>query len=161
MQQNIKLWGQTGATFHLTRNEIDTLLKFDAASKRLFIKLVGERRYEVDDQFYSAAESPGEKDIFIHLSESGKTDTAWSSLEDKASYPEKIWCRKGIALSLDARQTQILKQQGKASADLIFDLIESGQYKVEGQCLFEGGLELEGYTGPDEDESIDFIAEMD
>lgn len=156
MQNKNEVWGQIGATFHLTDEETDTLLRFDDESGNLFATLVSGRRYEIDDQFY-APEFTIKDDLYISLNNIDRTDAVWAGREDQEQYPRKIWCRMGITLFADDQQMQALGKEDQASAGLIFDLIESGQYKVEGSCLFEAGNEVEGYDEPEDNSYIDLF----
>lgn len=161
MENKNEVWGQIGATFHLTNDEMYTLLRCGDESENLFAALVNNRRYEVGDQFYAPLFT-SEDDLYISLSGIDRTDSGWAAgCENQEQHSRKIWCRMGITLFVNDQQMKILDKQDQTSAGLIFDLIESGQYKVEGSCLFESGNEVEGYDEPEDNFYIDLFLDDD
>lgn len=157
MHKTFELWGQIGATFHLTHAEMERFLRFDEESADLFATLVQERRYEIGDQFY-VPETHSGQDLYISLNQVDGDDGAWSERADQALYPRKIWCRLGVLFSVDEPEMQTLSKQDSASANLVYDLVSAGRYRVEGSCLFESGNQAQGYDEPEEAEYIDVFA---
>lgn len=161
----LELWGQIGATLYLTPEEAEAFLTPGCTTEPHFINLIKERRYEINDQFYAPDFDDTDPesirlngDIFINLNETEQRDSMLAEAASKMHL--KIWCRMGIVFFIDSEQLETLKSQDNAAADLVFDLIRSTRYEVQGSCLFESGIEKDGYICPDTAFSIDYFSQQ-